>query len=368
MPEKAGNRANNDVSSPALAAGGQASARQRKAPGLHKRVLSAVHSLVRGTRSSKSASGGNIRRNKYIPADRPTSSAPARKPCTQHRALHPPPRSHINPRPDTSAPTHPLNTAKSNVVEELDYDQYLSALPFEEDPPEFVFQKQASLPENGIDQQPQKASKGSPGFADEALEDPKTRENIMNDLDIERELKEADLDTYHAVLRASLRKVALALHSNNFEENQVEREGWKNMAQFLTQKLIGNNLNPHLPQGVPAAAETQPAEAARERGGTLAWSFPISPSLSLPSPSEYYNLDEYQQPQQQQQLNQQQQQRFKWEGEDEADAFMDVRLFNDKGSEEHIALHRQTDKGGNGSDGSSPLLSLNSADFDLDTT
>jgi len=213
MPEKAGNGAKNDVSSPVPAAGGQASARQRKAPGLHKRVLSAAHSLVRGTRSSKSASGGNIRRNNFIPAGRRPNSAPGRKPSLQLRALHPTPRAHTKARRNAPAPKHPLKSVKPHPLTELDYQQDADALPFEEDPPGFSFQKEASLPENDTHQQPQKASFG---LVDEALEEYKSPVNTIDELDIEKELKEAIPDTFHAVLKASLRKVAL--HCNHLEE------------------------------------------------------------------------------------------------------------------------------------------------------
>ena len=225
MPEKAGNRAKNDISSPAPAAAGQAELEarpcQKKAPGLHKRVLSAVHSLARGTRSSKSASGGSIRRKTFTSADRPTSSAPARKPGKQHRALQPQPCSYTKARRTTSAVTNPLGNVKTHVVEDVNYHQDTNALPCDEHVPDFGFQKEASLFEiiDRADQQPQKVSSG---FVDEAYEEEEEEEDntpqkssIMDELNIEKQLREADPDRYHAILKASLRNVAG--HCNNLE-------------------------------------------------------------------------------------------------------------------------------------------------------
>jgi hypothetical protein len=222
MPEKQEKQPKND-GSPARAAGAQPAARQRTAPGLHKRVLSAAHSLVRGVRSSKSASGSGISRNKSQ-RDRTTSSAPARKPRSQPGAVHPPHLSYPTTRRPASAARKAVRKVKSHIVEELEYC-------YQDDDPGFFFEQEEAQEEE---------EEAAPLFAAEKLsekekatdqlqlqpsheksienpiEEP-TKQDVMHDLNIDNDLREASVDDYPAVLKACLRRVAV--HCNNLESH-----------------------------------------------------------------------------------------------------------------------------------------------------
>jgi hypothetical protein len=204
MPEKGQTSAKNDISS-TPAPGAPTRAHQGKAQGLHKRVLSAAHSLSRGVRSSRSVSGSSLTRNKSIPAAaRPAISAPARKFQTQPRALLPPPLSHSTDRHAPFAATNPLKRRKS--PSELLYNsEHDHDLLFENCGQE----EEAFLPTVVVAQPPKPPQRASTAFVSEATEEPKATKHILEELDIEKDLREAGLDGYCAALKASFRKIAL---------------------------------------------------------------------------------------------------------------------------------------------------------------
>jgi hypothetical protein len=101
----------------------------------------------------------------------------------------------------------------------------------------------------------------------------------------------------------------------------------------------------------------------------LTWASFLSPPLVLPPPTNYDNIEDYQQqlPHQlwEQQQGLPQQQHFQWHDTEynADDAFMEFSpMFINRNAEEtrHPGFNRHGSDGG-----SSPLLSLNSADFDL---
>ena len=129
--------------------------------------------------------------------------------------------------------------------------------------------------------------------------------------------------------------------------NQVETEDdWQSIAELLIDKLLDkkntrpNSPNPPPPTAANETSEPEPGGAIDDGLPPLPWSLPFSPSFSLPPPTGYCSLEDDQQLEQQR-------------------------------PHQHPAVHprgqhRQRWEDGNGSDGSSPLLSLNSADFDFD--
>jgi hypothetical protein len=307
MPKKQQNISKNDFSSAPAAGGRAAGAGQRKSSGLHKRVLSAAHSLVRGVRSSKSIN----------PARR-TASAPQAKKALPLRRL---------PSPAESPRKRPLKPTKSPVAEAISHH----ALPFEpgEDHPDFIVQEnaEAELPAALTDQtrpspspSPLEVERKEEHVAEKKQKEEAKNRDMLQLLEIERKnLKEATPENYHSTLKSVLRKIAL--HCNNISSDQVKtEEDWKGIAQILTDKLLGD-FNPTL-----YPSESLPSE---------------SPGAAVAAPEVG------------------EQREVPWQQDNQVnddDSLMDFLMSNTTRNQEKTRH----------SDGSSPLLSLNSADFDLE--
>ena len=476
MPEKEEKQAKHGISAAKKIPAVSGAPPPKRAPaGLHKRVLSAAHSLVRGVRSSKSASTGRIVKKKSFPAAarvaRPTGSAssPARKVKTreqepQHQAdeaspalsppnNHPLPQYLAHRRPQRAnfttaadAPRRPFLNSKLDsrkIEEEKPFQKEEGNAPQEEDNIELGFQEDYSgsffSPEENnanqlkfLQQRKKKLQKPvdmqqeenpSEQQQQQQLEKLVRKEPVLQALNIENDLKKAIPDEYHAVLKASLRKIAVFCNDitiENSESSEDQELLEKNFAQRLTnEKLLGKKTNfntisdpsprplplpfsktritPPLQEQHQEEEEGKEKELGEQRDAhteALPWHSPLAPSLSLPlslaPPTGYQeynnndynydlNLEDYQRekrnteqhnwPQQQQQQDcqhdgfrhQEQQQSFNLKWKDDDEDFMDFLPFKQRDT---VDFGKQRTKDAR-SDGSSPLLSLNSADFDL---